>query len=60
MPLERNLPDDKDYEILLDEEIIKQYKDSDNQPQKMVLRRIVVWSNRYQDTIVLLTNIFYL
>jgi len=58
--LERDLPDDKDFEILLDEEIIKQYKDSDNQPQKMVLRRIVVWSAKHQDTIVLLTNIFYL
>jgi len=58
--LERNLPDDKDFEILLDEEIIKQYKDSDNQPQKMVLRRIVVWSAKHQDTLVLLTNIFYL
>lgn len=58
--LERDLPDDKDFEILLDEEIIKQCKDSDNQPQKMVLRRIVVWSAKHQDTIVLLTNIFYL
>jgi hypothetical protein len=57
---ERDLPDDKDFEILLDEEIIKEYKDADNQPQKLVLRRIVVWSDKHQAKIVLLTNMFYL
>ena len=57
---ERELPIDKDFEILLDEEVIKEYKDEDNQTQKFVLRRIVVWSNKHQAKIVLLTNMFYL
>jgi hypothetical protein len=57
---ERDLPDDKDFEILLDEEVIKEYKDAHHQTQKFVLRRIVIWSNKHQDKIVLLTNIFYL
>lgn len=58
--LERDLPNDKDFEILLDEEVIKEYKDTDGQLQKFVLRRIVVWSDKHQDQIVLLTNIFHL
>lgn len=58
--LERDLPDDKDFEILLDEEVIKQYKDANNQLQKFVLRRIVVWSEKHQAQIVLLTNAFHL
>jgi hypothetical protein len=57
---ERDLPNDKDFEILLDEEVIKEYKDASNQPQKLVLRRIVVWSDKHRATIVLLTNMFYL
>jgi hypothetical protein len=57
---ERDLPDDKDFEILLDEEVIKEYKDADNQTQKFVLRRIVIWSDKHKAQIVLLTNIFYL
>jgi hypothetical protein len=57
---ERDLPDDKDFEILLDEEVIKEYKDEDNQPQKLVLRRVVVWSDKHQAQIVLLTNMFHL
>ncbi len=58
--LERDLPDDKDFEILLDEEVIKEYKDAHNQPQKLILRRIVVWSEKHQSQIVLLTNAFFL
>ena len=58
--LERDLPEDKDFEILLDEEVIKEYKDTDGQAQKLVLRRIVVWSDKHQAKIVLLTNMFYL
>lgn len=57
---ERDLPDDKDFEILLDEEVIKEYKDADNKPQKLVLRRIVIWSDKHQAQIVLLTNMFHL
>ena len=57
---ERELPDDKDFEILVDEEIIKVYKDADNQSKKLVLRRIVIWSEKHKAQIVLLTNIFYL
>jgi hypothetical protein len=55
---ERDLPDDKDFEILLDEEVIKEYKGADKQPQKLMLRRIVVWSDKQQAKIVLLTNMF--
>ncbi len=58
--LENDLPDDKDFEILLDERVIKEYKDADNQTQKFALRRIVIWSDEHQATIVLLTNMFYL
>lgn len=58
--LERELPDDKDFEILLDEEIIKEYKDNTNVVHKFVLRRIVIWSDKHQATIVLLTNMFRL
>lgn len=57
---ERDLPDDKDFEILLDEEVIKEYKDTNNQTQKLLLRRIVIWSDKHQAQIVLLTNMFYL
>lgn len=57
---ERDLPDDKDFEILIDEEVIKEYKDADKQLQRVVLRRIVVWSDKHQAKIVLLTNMFYL
>lgn len=57
---ERDLPDDKDFEILLDEQVIKEYKDANNQTQKFVLRRIVIWSDKHQAKIVLLTNMFYL
>jgi len=57
---ERDLPNDRDFEILLDEEIIKEYKDADNKAQKLVLRRIVIWSDKHQAKIVLLTNMFHL
>jgi hypothetical protein len=57
---ERDLPDDKNFEILLDEEVMKQYKDEDNELQKLILRRIVIWSEKHQDTIVLLANTFHL
>lgn len=57
---ERDLPDDKNFEILLDEEVIKEYKDADNQIRKFVLRRIVIWSDKHQAKIILLTNIFHL
>ena len=57
---ERDLPDDKNFEVLLDEHVIKEYKDADNQTQKFVLRRLVIWSDKHQAKIVLLTNIFYL
>ena len=58
--LERDLPDDKDFEILKDEEIIKLYKDQNGQEQKLLLRRTVVWSEKHQDIIVLLSNMFHL
>ena len=58
--LERDLPNDRDFEILLDEEVIKVYKDEQNQVQKMLLRRMVIWSDKHHAKIVLLTNIFYL
>ena len=58
--LERDLPNDKNFEILLDEEVIKEYKDEQNKIQKMLLRRVVIWSDKHQAKIVLLTNIFHL
>ena len=58
--LERDLPNDKNFEILLDEEVIKEFKDEQNKIQKMLLRRVVIWSDKHQAKIVLLTNIFYL
>jgi len=58
--LERELPDDKDFEILIDEEVIKEYKDENKQVQKLLLRRVVIWSDKHKAQIVLLTNIFYL
>jgi len=58
--LERDLPNDKDFEILLDEEVIKTYKDEQNKVQKTLLRRVVIWSDKHNAKIVLLTNIFYL
>lgn len=57
---ERDLPDDRNFEILLDEEVIKEYNDADNRPQKLLLRRIVIWSDKHQAQIVLLTNMFHL
>jgi len=57
---ERDLPDDKDFEILMDEEVIKEYKDANKQTKKLLLRRIVIWSDKHKATIVLLTNMFYL
>ena len=57
---ERDLPDDKNFEILLDEDVIIEYKDADKQPQKLQLRRIVIWSEKHRDTIVLLSNMFHL
>ena len=60
MLLERDLPDDKDFEILIDEEVIKEYKDENKQIQKLLLRRMVIWSDKHKAQIVLLTNIFYL
>jgi hypothetical protein len=44
----------------LDEEVIKEYKDEDKQNQQFMLRRIVVWSDKHQAKIILLTNMFYL
>ncbi|MEO5946445.1 MAG: IS4 family transposase [Chitinophagaceae bacterium] len=58
--LERDLPDDKDFEILIDEEVMKVYKDENGQKQQLLLRRTVVWSEKHQDTIVLLSNTFHL
>lgn len=58
--LERDLPDDKDFDILLDEQVIKEYKNCDGQIQKFVLRRTVVWSEKHQAQIVLLSNAFAL
>lgn len=57
---ERELPDDKDFEVLLDEEVMKTYKDENKQQQQMLLRRTVIWSEKHQDTIVLLSNCFHL
>ena len=57
---ERDLPNDKDFEILIDEEVIKEYKDENKQVHKLLLRRIVIWSDKHNAQIVLLTNIFYL
>jgi len=45
--LKRDLPNDKDFEILLDEEVIKTYKDEQNQVRKMLLRRVVTWSDKH-------------
>jgi hypothetical protein len=58
--LERDLPNDKDFEILLDEEVMKRYKDANKQDHQLLLRRTVVWSEKHQDTIVLLSNAFHL
>ena len=58
--LERDLPDDKDFEILKDEEVMKTYKGQNGQKQQLLLRRIVVWSEKHQDIIVLLSNMFHL
>lgn len=57
---ERDLPQDKDFEILLDEEVIKAYKDTNDVPQKFALRRLVIWSEKHNATIILLTNMFHL
>ena len=40
--------------------VIKEYKDADNQTHKFVLRRVVIWSDKHQAKIVLLTNMFHL
>ena len=58
--LERDLPDDKDFEILLDEDIIIQYTDPQKQSQKLTLRRVVVWSDIHQSQMALLSNMFHL
>lgn len=58
--LERDLPDDKDFDILKDEEITKGYEDEHNQQQELVLRRTVIWSDKHQAKIVLLSNAFHL
>ncbi len=57
---ESDLPDDKDFEILKNEEVIKKYKNSGGEVQKFILRRTVVWSDKHQDIIVLLSNCFHL
>lgn len=57
---ERDLPDDANFEILLDEDIVNAYKDENNQVQNVVLRRIVIWSDKHKDKIILLTNAFHL
>ena len=57
---ERDLPDDKDFDVLLDEEVLKEYKNSEGIIQKFLLRRTVVWSEKHQDTIILLSNCFHL
>jgi hypothetical protein len=57
---ERELAVDKDFEILLDEEVIKEYQEDKNQTQKFVLRRVVIWSDKHQVKIVLLTNMYHL
>jgi hypothetical protein len=58
--LERDLPEDRNFEITLDEEVVKTYKDENQQPKKLLLRRIVIWSDKHNANIVLLTNIFHL
>jgi hypothetical protein len=58
--LERDLPEDRNFEITLDEEVLIDYKDETKQPRKLVLRRVVVWSERHRANIVLHTNIFHL
>jgi len=58
--LEKDLPDDKDFEILLDEQALYHYKDSHNQTQQLLLRRVVVYSEKHKESIVLLTNAFHL
>lgn len=60
MVLDRDLPDDKDFEILKDENNLKVYKDEKGQEQNLLLRRVVVWSEIHQAKIVLLTNMFHL
>ena len=60
MVLDRDLPDDKDFEILKDEDNLKVFKDEKGQEQNLLLRRVVVWSDKHQATIVLLTNMFHL
>jgi hypothetical protein len=58
--IERDLPDDKDFEVLLDEEVFFEFKDGKKQLQKLNLRRIVVWSEKHNAQIILLTNMFHL
>jgi hypothetical protein len=57
---ERELPIDKNFELLLDEEVIKEYKDEEGLLQKFVLRRVVIWSDKHQAKIILLSNMFHL
>ncbi len=57
---ERDLPDDKNFEITLDEEVLIDYKDEFRQSQKLLLRRVVVWSEKHKANIVLHTNMFHL
>jgi len=57
---ERDLPDDKNFDILIDEEVLKTYNNSENKPQNMLLRRVAIYSEKHKATIVLLTNMFHL
>lgn len=58
--LEKDLPDDRDFEILLDENVLKTYKDENGAKQNLLLRRVVVWSDKHQAQIILLSNMFHL
>lgn len=57
---EIELPENGDFEILLDEKVMKEYDDENKKPQKMLLRRIVIWNEEHKMKIVLLTNNFLL
>jgi hypothetical protein len=58
--LERDLPEDKDYEILLDDESEYSYKDKAGEVQRPVFRRVTVYSEEHEEKMVLLTNILHL
>lgn len=57
---EKDLPEDKNFEITLDEEVIKEFKDSEGHQVKLILRRTVIWSDKHKANIILLTNMFHL